>query len=168
MMSKRRAGILCHITSLPNDSFSGDINYGNFGANAYKFVDFLSSCGFSVWQILPIGPTHSDNSPYLSLSAHAGNTKLIDLQWLTKKGLLRGLDPIEEHKNYFHFHETCLKVAYENFLHDKDSSIAQDFHHFKKKHAYWLKDFSLFMALRLEFKFQSWRNFSEPKFFLVT
>lgn len=161
MMSKRRAGILCHITSLPNDSFSGDINYGNFGANAYKFVDFLSSCGFSVWQILPIGPTHSDNSPYLSLSAHAGNTKLIDLDWLTKKGLLRGLDPIEERKNYSHFHETCLKVAYEKFLHEKDSSIAQDFHHFKKKHSYWLKDFSLFMALRHEFKFQSWINWPD-------
>ncbi len=47
--SKRRAGILLHITSLTNSLGNGDI-----GQNAELFVDFLSASGLSVWQILPI------------------------------------------------------------------------------------------------------------------
>ena len=66
----RRAGVLLHITSLPS---------GRLGAEADAFVDFLADAGCSVWQVLPLVPTHEDDgSPYNSLSAMAGNTDLID------------------------------------------------------------------------------------------
>jgi 4-alpha-glucanotransferase len=67
---ERRAGVLLHVTSLPG---SGDL-----GAAAYEFVDFLSDAGCSVWQVLPLVPTHEDDgSPYNALSTMAGNPELI-------------------------------------------------------------------------------------------
>jgi 4-alpha-glucanotransferase len=51
---------------------------GDLGEDAYRFVDFLADAGCSVWQVLPLVPTHEeDRSPYNSLSAMAGNTDLI-------------------------------------------------------------------------------------------
>ena len=70
----RRAGVLLHPTSLPGLPDNGDI-----GHQAYRFIEFLHSCGFKVWQMLPLGPTHDDKSPYQCLSAHAGNPLLISI-----------------------------------------------------------------------------------------
>jgi 4-alpha-glucanotransferase len=70
IFQQRRTGVLLHITSLPS---------GDLGPDAFRFVDFLKSSGSSVWQMLPLGPTHGDGSPYQCLSAHAGNPELISL-----------------------------------------------------------------------------------------
>jgi 4-alpha-glucanotransferase len=65
----RRAGVLLHVTSLPS---------GVLDDEAFRFVDFLAAAGCSVWQVLPLVPTHEeDRSPYNSLSAMAGNPDLI-------------------------------------------------------------------------------------------
>jgi 4-alpha-glucanotransferase len=48
------------------------------GADARQFVDFLAESGFSVWQVLPIGPVDHVGSPYAQKSAFAGNPRLID------------------------------------------------------------------------------------------
>ncbi|SRR5690554_96636 len=69
--SRRRAGVLLHPTALPGP-------HGKLGASARQFIDLLAEAGITVWQTLPIGPTHPDLSPYQSLSAHAGNPALID------------------------------------------------------------------------------------------
>jgi len=66
----RRAGVLLHVTSLPGAAGLGDA--------AYRFVDFLADAGFTVWQVLPLVPTHDDDgSPYNAPSAMAGNPDLI-------------------------------------------------------------------------------------------
>ena len=82
-LNHRRAGVLLHPTSLP-----GTREQGNIGQAARRFVDFLQSAGISVWQMLPLGPTHADHSPYQCLSAHAGNTGLICLHDLVDSGWL--------------------------------------------------------------------------------
>jgi UDP-N-acetylmuramate--alanine ligase len=76
VFQKRRTGVLLHITSLPS---------AKLGEDAYRFVDLLEQAGVSVWQMLPLGPTHSDGSPYQCLSAHAGNTKLICMKMLKQQ-----------------------------------------------------------------------------------
>ncbi|MEE3170735.1 MAG: 4-alpha-glucanotransferase, partial [Pseudomonadota bacterium] len=81
LFSIRRAGVLLHPTALPGA-------WGVLGASARRFVDFLAASGMTVWQTLPLGPTHRDLSPYQSLSAHAGNPALIDLAELVDSGLL--------------------------------------------------------------------------------
>ncbi len=50
MLSIRSSGILLHPTSLPGIFGSGD-----FGSNAFKFVDWLVSAGQTKWQTLPLG-----------------------------------------------------------------------------------------------------------------
>lgn len=80
---ERASGVLMHISSL-----WGDYSCGSLGKSAFEFVDFLKSCGFSYWQVLPTGLCDECNSPYKSLSAFAGNPFFIDLEILEKKGLL--------------------------------------------------------------------------------
>src|SRR5919199_445441 len=80
----RRAGVLLHPTSLPSAYGAGDI-----GPWAYRFVDFLQAAGCTVWQVLPLVPTHpGDGSPYNATSAMAGNPELISLDRLADRGLL--------------------------------------------------------------------------------
>src|SRR4030066_1035347 len=83
VLEQRRAGVLLHPTSLP-----GGVGNGDLGANAHRFVDFLAQAGFSVWQMLPLGPTHRDGSPYHAQSLHAGNPMLISLDCLIEWGWL--------------------------------------------------------------------------------
>ena len=61
---ERGAGVICHITSLPNGK-----KLGNIGEAAKRFIDFLSSAGQKYWQILPLNPTDQYGSPYAGLSA---------------------------------------------------------------------------------------------------
>ncbi len=149
VLERRRAGVLLHITSLPGEGASGDL-----GENAYRFVEFLAGHGFSVWQTLPVGPTHKDGSPYQCLSAHAGNPLLIDLHWLVEKGWL---DPekVCTKAHSVAAREECLKEAFKVF---KSAECAghEDYQKFVRFHRYWLEDFALFMALKASFKGQAW------------
>lgn len=72
---ERKSGVLMHISSL-----WGDYSSGSFGRGAFEMVDFLSSCGFSYWQVLPFGLPDDFNSPYSSLSAFSVNPYFIDLE----------------------------------------------------------------------------------------
>src|SRR5947209_4747416 len=85
MLGERSSGILLHPTSLPSRGGIGD-----FGPEAYRFVDFLSSARQSVWQLLPLGPLGMGNSPYSSTSAFAGNPLLISLERLAERGWIDG------------------------------------------------------------------------------
>lgn len=80
---ERKSGILMHISSL-----WGNYSHGSFGKEAMEFIDFLDSCGFSLWQVLPFCVPDSCNSPYKSFSAFSGNPFLVDLPSLYEMGLL--------------------------------------------------------------------------------
>lgn len=85
---RRRAGLLLHITSLPPGGPSESAKAGDLGDQAYRFVDFLSAAGCSVWQVLPLAPTHvGDGSPYNALSAMAGNPTMISREHQAAQGL---------------------------------------------------------------------------------
>lgn len=79
----RHAGVLLHISSLP-----GRFGIGTLGAPAYLFLDFLSSSGFSAWQILPINPLGEGFSPYQSPASLRANPLLLDPDILVARGLL--------------------------------------------------------------------------------
>ena len=70
VFDRRRAGVL-----LPMSSIDAPL-----GRGGRAFIDWLASAGFSVWQVLPLGPTGSDGSPYWVRSDSAGNAALIDPQ----------------------------------------------------------------------------------------
>ena len=62
---------------------------GDLGPEAFEFVDFLAAAGVTVWQVLPLVPTHEeDRSPYNALSAMAGNPELISRARQVEQGLV--------------------------------------------------------------------------------
>ncbi|MDP1108773.1 4-alpha-glucanotransferase, partial [Klebsiella pneumoniae] len=63
-LNHRSSGVLLHITSLP-----GPHGMGDFGPDAYRFVDWLQSAGQSLWQLLPTTPIGPGDSPYQGVSA---------------------------------------------------------------------------------------------------
>lgn len=87
---ERKSGILMPIFTLP-----GKYGCGTFGESAYKWIDMLSSGGFSYWQLLPFGVTDSYHSPYTSYSSFAGNPYFIDPDELRRQGLVSN-DETEE------------------------------------------------------------------------
>lgn len=147
---QRRAGVLLHPTSLPGSLANGDL-----GHQAYRFVEFLNACGFKVWQMLPLGPTHDDKSPYQCLSAHAGNPLLISLDWLEDKGWLnrKGISLDEADDGY---RLACLQRAAENFYQMDDDSWQKKIAEFSQQHANWLEDYALFMAFKSRYQKQPW------------
>lgn len=153
ILDRRRAGILLHITSLP-----GGVGNGDLGQDAYAFVDFLSDHGFTVWQTLPVGPTHEDGSPYQSMSAHAGNSLLINLDWLVERGWLRELVPPSDDQSIADYRSACLKEAFDAFKQNPHDAQWPAYSAFVHEHAGWLDDFALFMALREDFAFQAWQH----------
>ncbi len=157
LLSKRRAGILLHITSLPGPGTVGDL-----GQEAYHFVRFLHDTGITVWQTLPMGITHADFSPYQSLSAHAGNPELINIDWLYKQGWLRFSDIAEDSSNSTEYPKNYLFLkAFQGFLERGADFDKSDFGRFCQEKSHWLDDFALFMALRNEFQQQSWCQWPE-------
>lgn len=152
---QRRTGVLLHPTSLP-----GTLNTGDFGHQAYRFIEFLHSNGYKVWQMLPLGPTHDDKSPYQCLSSHAGNPLLISLDWLKDKGWLNSktvkLDETDEE-----YRLSCLKEASDFFYKMNNEDYKSSISKFSKQHNYWLDDFSLFMAFKSQHENKPWYDWPE-------
>lgn len=82
-VSKKKIGVLCHITSLPSKYGIGDL-----GEECFKFVDFLKSNNFNVWEILPLNKINECNCPYGTTSAFAFEELLLDLQPFVDNGVL--------------------------------------------------------------------------------
>ena len=80
MPFERACGTLLHITSLPSPGEIGDL-----GEEAYRFVDFLAASHQRLWQVLPINPAGTGNSPYSATSAFAGNPLLISMERLAQR-----------------------------------------------------------------------------------
>jgi 4-alpha-glucanotransferase len=79
--------VLLHVTSLP-PADGASPGAGDLGEHAYRFVDFLADAGCTVWQVLPLVPTHEDDgSPYNALSTMAGNPDLISAEKRTADDL---------------------------------------------------------------------------------
>lgn len=159
LFADRRAGVLLHPTSLPSHTQSG---FGNLGKSAYDFINFLAEAGFTVWQMLPTGPTHGDLSPYQSLSAHAGNPELISLEWLAERGWIDANDPgllSEESQARV---ATRQRAARKFFQSIKETEAGQQYQQFRSTHAKWLDDFALFQALREHHHHASWNTWPKP------
>src|ERR1700716_2452651 len=68
VFDRRRAGVLLPLPA-PGAAL---------GRGGRAFIDWLAAAGFSVWQILPVGPVGEDRSPYWVRSDCAGNATFID------------------------------------------------------------------------------------------
>lgn len=166
---KRASGILLPVFSLPSEH-----GIGCFSKEAYQFVDMLKKAGQSYWQILPLGPTGYGDSPYQSFSTYAGNPYFIDLEILVGEGLLTEAESIEydseeqdESIDYEKIYKTRFKVlkkAYERFRdrmaggHDEREAYER----FVRENAFWLDDYSLYMAVKDKNDGVSWNEWDAP------
>lgn len=151
MRLPRASGILLHPTSLPGPHGSGD-----FGPDAYRFVDWLVQAGQTLWQILPLGGIGAGNSPYMSSSAFAGNPLLVDLDELRRRGWLMQ-DEVRfdatSSPNRIAFDRVVpwrmdrLRLAAARFQQAATEADRIELAAFATKQADWLADYALFMAL---------------------
>lgn len=81
--TRRRAGVLLHLSALP-----GRQGVGGLGPEALQFVDWCAKAGLSLWQMLPVGPVGEGESPYSATSSFAGEPLFVSLEWLAEDGLL--------------------------------------------------------------------------------
>ncbi|HEY1659778.1 MAG TPA: 4-alpha-glucanotransferase [Candidatus Sulfotelmatobacter sp.] len=156
----RCSGILLHITSLP-----GGHGIGDLGKSAHEFVEFLSSSGQKIWQVLPLGPTGYGDSPYQLFSAFAGNPLLIDLDALREQGLLSredlkaaaGLpDDHVEFGSVIGIKLSLLEKSAQTFFADASSADRSSFERFCRDNSGWLDDYALFMACKSLHKNAVW------------
>ncbi len=142
---------MLHPTSLPGAFGSGD-----FGEDAYKFVDWLASAGQTYWQVLPLGEIGPGNSPYMSSSAFAGNILLVDLAelsshgWLGSKDFMPHPDFQAERVNYDimrPFRMERLRHASRKFFASCHDEMHRSFTEFSIAESEWLDDYALFMTI---------------------
>ena len=151
----RKQGILLPVSSIPSA-----YGIGTFGRESYRFVDFLEKSGNRLWQILPLGPTGYGDSPYQSFSTFAGNPYYIDLELLIEEELLTkeicdGYD-FGDNEHYVDYEKIylsrfkVLKIAFENAK--KQGLLeSQEYQKFITDNAYWLDDYTLYMAVKNAF-----------------
>ena len=162
MNMKRSCGVLMPLFSLPSEH-----GIGTLGRAAYEFVDFLAEAGQSWWQILPVGPAGSGDSPYQSFSSFAGNAYFIDLDMLVEAGLLTksevtAIDWGSSAKavDYDALRENrmpLLRTAARRGLARNDA----EFEAFCRDNVRWLSDFALYMALKEHFAGSAWYEWPE-------
>lgn len=166
MRFERASGVLLHPTSLP-----GPYGIGDIGPEAYRWVDFLSSTGCGLWQVLPLGPTGYGDSPYQCFSAFAGNPLLISPDLLLTEYLLDPDDLVENTRlpqdkvdfgAVIPYKFGILDRSFLRFQQNGSPQIRADFEEFKENESHWLDDFSIFMAIKEEHGGGSWVGWPEP------
>ncbi len=158
--TNRRAGILMPVSSLPSDC-----GIGTLGKGAYDFIDWLSSAGMKIWQVLPLLPTGYGDSPYQSCASNALNPYFIDFALLVEGGLLekseyadlQWCDDIRrvDYGRQFSQKFAVLKKAFARF--DKTD---KDWQAFLQKGDY--KDYALFMSLKVAHNYAPWTDWATP------
>lgn len=152
---RHKSGIIMPVSSLPSK-----YGIGSLGKCALEFVDFLDATGQTCWQVLPLNPTSYGDSPYQSPASQAGNPYFIDLDILAQKGLLTKQELLSQKNNskridygwLFTNRYAILRSAYARFTPDRA------YRAFVKKHASWLEDYALFMALKVHYNFCQWTD----------
>ena len=161
----RKAGVLMPIFSLPSK-----YGIGCFDQAAYDFVDYLTEAGQTYWQILPLSPTSfgkSDNSPYQSYSAFAGNPYFISLDVLVEEGVLTASEvengDFGKRPDTIHYKKlndnryAILRKAYQRSHVNEDPAYQE----FLTNNGWWLNDYALFMALHDFFEGKTWMEWPE-------
>ena len=151
-LEQRRSGVLLHPTSLPGPWVMGDMSH-----NAYRFIEFLAAAGQSIWQVLPLGPTHGDGSPYQCLSTHAGNPLLISLDWMVDQGWLPA-DVWQSAEPTTEWRLKTLETGCRNALASADKKIHEDFARFCRGQAFWLEDYVNYVVIKARHGGAGWTD----------
>src|SRR6266436_7384000 len=149
-LNERASGVLLHPTSLPGAHGSGDL-----GPEAHAFARWLGGAEQGWWQMLPVGPVGTGDSPYSAHSAFAGEPLLISLDGLAEEGLLERVSLAGaatfpsgrvDYAASRAWRDRHLRAAFSAF--SKRTSGRGQFEVFCAENSAWLEDFALFMAIK--------------------
>ncbi len=150
----KKAGILMPVASLP-----GRHGCGNFGKEAYDFVDLCQKAGLSIWQILPLNPLGYGNSPYQPYSSYAMDDIYISLDKLAEAGLIqrapsynRRADQID-YERVRKFREPYLREAFRNFK--------PDLNYTNFSYQDWMRNYAVFMTFKKANGMKCWLEWPE-------
>jgi 4-alpha-glucanotransferase len=157
-MNQRSAGVLLHITSLP-----GPHGMGDFGPEAFHFVDWLASAGQRIWQWLPSTPIGPGDSPYQGVSAFAGSPWMVAFEPLVARGWLDSVALPDggfqaasvDYGHVLPWREAQLRAAAAGFFARADAAGRRAFADWCAGEE-WLDDYALFMAIRAPRNGQPW------------
>lgn len=159
-VDKRSIGVHAHLSSIPSD-----FGIGTLGKDARKFIDFLTSCGFSYWQMCPVGPTGYGDSPYQSFSSFAGNPYFLDFQELIDNNFVDKdlLSPLQSLSNtstdygaLYNLHNSILLKIYRNISKSPNNPFKKALTSFTKKNDSWLLPYCTFRAFKDYFGQTPW------------
>jgi len=160
----KERGILLPIFSLPSKYGIGD-----FGNEAYEFIDILNENGISYWEILPINACN--RLPYSPLSYYALNEIYISLDKLIEDGLIEKAEKREkkDRAEYDFFKEKYYKEAffkfeknyeYEEFVKNKEINEYAEYISNKKNDS---KEYFLFLQYILYKQWMELKKYANSK-----
>lgn len=121
-------GILLAVSSLPSKYGIGD-----FGKEAYEFIDYLKEAKIKIWQVLPLNPIGYGNSPYQSECGSALDPLYISLDLLYEDKYLKSLPKS--------FNKTADRVDYDAVRNYKEKYLKEAFKNQKDLNKKEFKDF---------------------------
>jgi 4-alpha-glucanotransferase len=163
----RAAGALLHPTSLP-----GLYGVGDLGDELTAFLDWASSAGLRLWQVLPLNPPGYGHSPYGCLSSFAGNPLLISPQRLLQEHLLPAsavasvphfADDEVDFDHVIPFKAALLRESWKYFERGATQELRSAFETFVNagEQRSWLDSYAVFMALKEQSGGAPWWNWDD-------
>jgi len=148
-LDRRGAGIMLPISALPSR-----YGIGTFGEAAHQFLRELKNAGQQYWQVLPMLPTPSCNSPFQSCSAFAGNPYFIDLDIFVSKGLLKEdeIVPLVDQSDtidYGRIYATRRPILQKAFVRAQTVGKTKEAERFEEENAEWLEGYCLYRAIKV-------------------
>lgn len=129
---------------MPLFSLPGNGGIGDFGNEAFRFIDRLEELGANYWQILPLNLVDKAGCPYASPSAFGAEPLLINAPSL-------GIDYAEDFSHeidYEHLRETKLPLLKEFALKElRTASGLKKVEQFQERYP-WANDLGVFLALK--------------------
>ncbi|MFD0764371.1 malto-oligosyltrehalose synthase [Mucilaginibacter lutimaris] len=159
--SKRAAGVLLHITSLPSNFGIGDL-----GPKARQFAKLLKEGYQRYWQILPLNSVSAADafSPYSSTSSQAGNILLISPEQLVEDGLLTSIDlqQYNGENRQLNFEKAqdiknqLLEKAWQIYISHPTEALQKNFALFCEQEKTWLDNYAFFCVLKDKYHQAPW------------
>jgi 4-alpha-glucanotransferase len=151
----RTSGILLAVSSLPSPYGIGD-----FGHEAYRFVDHMVETGTKLWQVLPLNPLGYGNSPYQPYSSKAMDELYLSLALLHEQGLIKKPKP---------FQPDSVKVNYDAVRTYKTKYYQEAFKAFQPNTAYarflkenpWVEMYAIFVTFKELHQLQMWTTWQK-------
>jgi 4-alpha-glucanotransferase len=165
MRLERSCGVILHPTCLPSPHGIGDL-----GPSAHDYLDWLARAGARWWQVLPLNPVGPGWSPYAATSTFAGSAELVSPELLLKDGLLEPADLADapqlspfkvEYERAMPYKWRLLQRAFQRFSRKPPANVESAFAAFSKENAWWLSDYSAFVALKRAHRGAPWHKWSE-------